>query len=148
MLFLMRKGVTPTWEDERNRQGGCFSYKINNKNVHTVWKQLSFILVGETISNDHKFSSHVTGITISPKKAFCIIKIWMESCLYQDPKKIKILTVSDHPLSPSGVGTQTKYFIAEMLKTGKFQFISLAIDHHTCTSTLRRRLPLPLVVAN
>ena len=24
MLFLMRKGVTPTWEDSRNRQGGCF----------------------------------------------------------------------------------------------------------------------------
>jgi hypothetical protein len=32
-------------------------------------------------------------------------------------KKIKILTISDHPLSPSGVGTQTKYFIAELLKT-------------------------------
>ena len=46
-------------------------------------------------------------------------------------KKIKILTISDHPLSPSGVGTQTKYFIAEMLKTGKFQFISMggAIKH-------------------
>jgi hypothetical protein len=24
-------------------------------------------------------------------------------------KKIKVLTISDHPLSPSGVGTQTKY---------------------------------------
>jgi len=41
-------------------------------------------------------------------------------------KKIKVLTISDHPLSPSGVGTQTKYFIVEMLKTGKFQFVSLA----------------------
>ena len=46
-------------------------------------------------------------------------------------KKIKILTISDHPMSPSGVGSQTKYFIAELLKTGKFQFISLggAIKH-------------------
>jgi glycosyltransferase involved in cell wall biosynthesis len=46
-------------------------------------------------------------------------------------KKIKILTLSDHPLSPSGVGTQTKYFIVEMLKTGKFEFVSLggAIKH-------------------
>ena len=46
-------------------------------------------------------------------------------------KKIKVLTISDHPLSPSGVGTQTKYFIAQMLKTGKFSFISLggAIRH-------------------
>ena len=46
-------------------------------------------------------------------------------------KKIKILTISDHPLSPSGVGTQTKYFIVELLKTGKFTFASLggAIKH-------------------
>ena len=46
-------------------------------------------------------------------------------------KKIKILTISDHPLSPSGVGNQTKYFIVEMLKTGKFSFVSLggAIKH-------------------
>ena len=40
-------------------------------------------------------------------------------------KKIKVLTLSDHPLSPSGVGTQTKYFIEALLKTGKFQFICL-----------------------
>jgi len=46
-------------------------------------------------------------------------------------KKIKILTISDHPLSPSGVGTQTKYFIAELLRTGKYEFVSLggAIKH-------------------
>ena len=40
-------------------------------------------------------------------------------------KKIKILTISDHPLSPSGVGTQTKYFIIELLKTGRYEFVSL-----------------------
>ena len=41
-------------------------------------------------------------------------------------KKIKILTISDHPLSPSGVGTQTKYVCEALLKTGKFQIFSLA----------------------
>jgi hypothetical protein len=35
-------------------------------------------------------------------------------------KKIKVLTLSDHPLSPSGVGTQTKYVIEALLKSGKF----------------------------
>jgi glycosyltransferase involved in cell wall biosynthesis len=46
-------------------------------------------------------------------------------------KKIKILTISDHPLSPSGVGTQTKYFITGLLETGKFEVYSLggAITH-------------------
>ena len=45
--------------------------------------------------------------------------------------KIKIFTISDHPLSPSGVGTQTRYIIEGMLKTGKYQFISFggAIQH-------------------
>ena len=47
-------------------------------------------------------------------------------------KKIKILTLSDHPLSPSGVGTQTRYMIEGLLATGNYQFISLggAIKHH------------------
>lgn len=47
-------------------------------------------------------------------------------------KKIKILTLSDHPFSPSGVGTQTKYIIEGMLATGKYQFLSLggAIKHN------------------
>ena len=41
-------------------------------------------------------------------------------------KKIKVLTISDHPLSPSGVGMQTNYFITGLLKTEKFSFYSLA----------------------
>jgi hypothetical protein len=46
-------------------------------------------------------------------------------------KKIKILTLSDHPLLPSGVGSQTKYVMEALLKTGKFQIISLggAVTH-------------------
>ena len=42
-----------------------------------------------------------------------------------EEKKIKVLTISDHPLLPSGVGTQTKYMIEALLQTGKFQVISL-----------------------
>ena len=46
-------------------------------------------------------------------------------------KKIKILTIGDMPLSPSGVGTQTKYMCEALLKTGNFQVISFggAIKH-------------------
>ena len=40
-------------------------------------------------------------------------------------KKIKVLTLSDHPLSPSGVGTQTKYVCESLLKSGKFSIVSL-----------------------
>ena len=39
--------------------------------------------------------------------------------------KKKILVLSDHPLSPSGVGTQTRYFIEALLNTGRYSFICL-----------------------
>jgi len=47
-------------------------------------------------------------------------------------KKTKILTLSDHPLSPSGVGTQTKYVIEALIKTGRYEFVCLggAMKHH------------------
>jgi len=45
-------------------------------------------------------------------------------------KKIKILTLGDHPLSPSGVGTQTRYVIEGMLQTGRYQFLSLGGAMH------------------
>ena len=40
-------------------------------------------------------------------------------------RKIKVLVISDHPLSPSGVGSQTKYMIESCLKTDKFSFVCL-----------------------
>ena len=46
-------------------------------------------------------------------------------------KKIKVFTLSDMPLSPSGVGTQTRYICEALLKTDKFKIISFggAIKH-------------------
>jgi hypothetical protein len=88
MLFIMRKGVKPTWEDPVNRNGGCFSYKVSNKCVYDVWKELTYVLVGGSISKSNSFVSCVTGITISPKKNFCIIKIWMTNCVNQNPEII------------------------------------------------------------
>ena len=59
------------------------------------------------------------------------------SCLFDvtgnnmENKKIKILTLGDHPLSPSGVGTQTRYVCQALLRTGRYEILSLggAIKH-------------------
>ena len=85
MLFIMKDGIIPMWEDPKNRNGGCFSYKVSNKIVCDVWRDLSYILVGDSISSNAQFVNGVTGITISPKKNFCIIKIWMSNCDHQNP---------------------------------------------------------------
>ena len=88
MLFLMRQNIKPMWEDPNNKQGGCFSFKVTNKNVPEVWKSVSYLLTGESLSTDKAFQDNITGITISPKKSFCILKIWMKSLDFQNPRVI------------------------------------------------------------
>jgi hypothetical protein len=88
MLFVMRKGISPMWEDPKNRNGGRFSYKVVNKQVVDVWKSLCYGLCGDSLSINPKYSHLINGITISPKKNFCIIKIWMTDCSMQDPAMI------------------------------------------------------------
>ena len=90
MLFVMRKGIIPVWEDPSNRNGGCFSYKISNKNVYQIWKDLTYCLVGGSLSSNKAFVENVTGITISPKKSFCIMKIWMSTCEFQSPDYVTL----------------------------------------------------------
>ena len=86
MLFVMKKNIAPVWEDPQNRNGGFFSYKISNKIVYDVWKKLTYALVGETLCVEHSNFRLVTGISVSPKKDFCIIKIWTSSPTHQNPK--------------------------------------------------------------
>ena len=88
MLFVMKEGINPTWEDKRNSKGGCFSFKIMNKQVCNVWNDLLKVVAGNTISTDEEFVNNVNGITISPKKSFCIMKIWMSGTDKQNPKSI------------------------------------------------------------
>ena len=85
MLFAMRSGITPQWEDPKNRTGGCFSFKVINKQVFEVWKALFYAMCGETLCINKQHSKLVNGITISPKRNFCIVKIWLENCSLQDP---------------------------------------------------------------
>lgn len=90
MLFLMKKGIQPLYEDPKNKDGGCFSFKVINTEAYSAWKGLSYILIGETISmEEDEFTNAVTGITISPKKNFCIIKIWLTNSNYTN---VNILT--------------------------------------------------------
>lgn len=90
MLFLMKENIKPTWEDPKNRAGGCFSYKIANKQVGDTWKTMFYHVIGNSISNNKQFIKSVNGITISPKKNFCIIKVWLNNANYQNPDFIRV----------------------------------------------------------
>ena len=90
MIFIMREGITPLWEDVKNRDGGCFKYRIINKHVPQTLKHMVYTLVGETLSSNKLFLQNVTGITISPKKKFCILKVWTSNCDFQNSDIINI----------------------------------------------------------
>ena len=76
MLFLMRDGIKPLWEDEKNVPGGCWSFKISKGNLYNIWLNLSAYLCGESLISNKKNYALLNGISISPKKNFCIVKIW------------------------------------------------------------------------
>ena len=88
MLFIMKNPVFPIWEDEHNKHGGSFSYKVPNKIALSLWKDLTYALTGNTLSTNQNVLNDINGITISPKNNFCIVKIWMKSCTYQNPSVI------------------------------------------------------------
>jgi len=90
MLFLMKNDIKPVWEDDDNCDGGCFSYKINNLEIVETWKELSYLLLGETITEDKELLSNINGITVSPKRNFCIVKVWLKNCNYTESEVLNI----------------------------------------------------------
>jgi len=93
MFFMMRSSSRPYWEDDSNKNGGAFSFKVNNKYLLQLWKNLSYSLVGEVISDDNM--SNINGISFSPKKNFCIVKIWLS-----DSSKNNLESINDIEFLP------------------------------------------------
>jgi translation initiation factor 4E len=85
IMFVMKKGIKPMWEDPANSKGGGFSFKVHNKLVETVWRKLFYRLLGNTLGTSSLISNQINGISLSPKKSFCIIKIWMKTCQHINP---------------------------------------------------------------
>lgn len=84
MFFIMREHVQPLWEDKHNKLGGCFSMKVMKNHVNRVWFQTCAQTLGETLVKDNTHWSTVTGISISPKKNFCIVRIWIGDAAHKD----------------------------------------------------------------
>ena len=78
MVFFMKDSILPLWETQDNIDGGCFSYKISNNNIVAIFKILLYKIVGNTLIDDENINNNINGLSISPKKNFCIIKIWMK----------------------------------------------------------------------
>ena len=86
MFFIMREHVQPIWEDPSNANGGCFSIKVLVAHLMDVWINVCSATLGETIVKDTTRWNLVTGISISPKKNYILIRIWTSDTEHTDPK--------------------------------------------------------------
>ena len=94
MFFLMRDGIFPAWDSSQNINGGCLSIKVLKENMAEFWEDLVIKVLGETIvKNDHiaKAWDCINGLSTSPKKNFCIIKIWVKDMKISSKEFLNIL---------------------------------------------------------
>jgi len=82
MFFIMREHIIPRWEDENNKNGGCFSYKIPASDLDDKWFNICSSILGESLGQNDIISNNINGISISPKKFSYIIRIWIKDNKY------------------------------------------------------------------
>lgn len=73
IFFLMREGISPTWNTPENRNGGKWNIYVNRKKANEIWRDLSLLSVGETLKMNCTIP--INGIAIRPKFHQSIIKI-------------------------------------------------------------------------
>ena len=53
-------------------------YKISNNDIYDIGKEMLMTITTEMLIKDEVMNKSISGITVSPKKNFCILKIWMK----------------------------------------------------------------------
>lgn len=84
MYFLMRAGFRPRWDDPENINGGAYKFKIDNNHTNVTWLELAVRLIGETICDE---ANKVVGMSISPRKSFSTIRVWLHDKTFRDISK-------------------------------------------------------------
>jgi len=91
MYFMMVEGVDPIYESHRHTRGGAWLFKVHKSVTDNIWFRLCELLVCEQIADQ---SSHITGISVSPKHSYVTIRIWNDDITIRE----KGLTFSDYPI--------------------------------------------------
>lgn len=72
-FFLMKEGIDPTWEHEKNRDGGICSMKTEIGSALQVYEELCSYMVCDILSD---CPTDINGVSFCPKNNWGIIKIW------------------------------------------------------------------------
>jgi hypothetical protein len=81
MFFLMREHIQPLWEDPFNKNGGCFSFKVNKPEAGAYFFKICAQMMSNNLAKGDSLDIHdnICGISMSPKRNYCIVRIWIGS---------------------------------------------------------------------
>jgi hypothetical protein len=99
MFFFMKNGVFPKWDDNHEKKFSFLTIKVLKEKVPDFCEYILVRLLSGNIIRDKNINQNVVdGISVSPKKNFCIFKVWICSPdpLYKDT------TLYDIPTSYHG----------------------------------------------
>tara|TARA_Y100000389_G_scaffold203925_1_gene254125 strand:+ start:3737 stop:4207 length:471 start_codon:yes stop_codon:yes gene_type:complete len=92
MFFFMKTNIFPKWDDNENTKMSYMSIKILKTNASVFMEKILVHLMTDTLymNNPHL----INGLSISPKKNFCICKIWINS-IEDVHKNIELYNIPD-----------------------------------------------------
>lgn len=94
MFFFMKKGIFPKWDDNNGKEFSFLTIKVLKTQVPEFTEYLlTRLLSGNIIKQVDMRGDVVDGISVSPKKNFCIFKLWISSNL----SKYKDTSIYDIP---------------------------------------------------
>jgi len=90
LLRVMKGEYSPLWENKANIHGGSYCLKVTRRNSVEVFNRyLAAAALGSCAKDP---ANEIVGVTISPKKGFCIIKIWnLSAKRFSEPADLQLL---------------------------------------------------------
>jgi hypothetical protein len=94
MFFFMRENVFPKWDDNTNKTFSFLTIKVVKQSVVSFAESLfARMIINSIISTDELPNTYIDGVSVSPKKNFCIFKLWI--CSHDE--RHKDITLYDIP---------------------------------------------------
>ena len=71
----MQDDIIPIWEDSKNINGGCWSFKIQEEQAEELWEDLSVYMICNKLLPS--INNEIVGLSICLKKNNnTVVKIW------------------------------------------------------------------------
>eukprot|EP00759_Apiculatamorpha_spiralis_P007404 PhF_6_TR14495/c0_g1_i1/m.23045/K03259/EIF4E; translation initiation factor 4E len=79
-IYVFEQGVTPTWEDPINRNGGKYIIRTTKEGTDYLWEEVLMAVLGNSLS----CSSEVVGLAASVRGREDAVSLWIRDCSKSD----------------------------------------------------------------